>query len=103
LAGEDAQQGGLAGAVRPGQREALAALDLERDAVEEQGAGQLLAQVGGDHDGHGVKRSAVKSARNRAQESRTGRGHVTFLPVPSAWGWAGGLAPPLVGGGEGVD
>src|SRR5581483_4323521 len=35
LAGEDAQQRGLSGSVRPGQREALAALDLERDAVEQ--------------------------------------------------------------------
>ena len=37
LAGEDAEQRRLAGAVRPGEREAVAALDLERDAVEERG------------------------------------------------------------------
>ena len=52
LAGEHPQQRRLAGAVRPGQREPLAPLDLERDAVEEEPAGELLAQLGSDHDGH---------------------------------------------------
>ena len=36
LAGEDPEQRRLAGAVRPGERDPVAALDLERDAVEEQ-------------------------------------------------------------------
>ena len=43
LAGEDPQQRRLAGAVRPGERDAVAALDGERDAVEEDGARELLA------------------------------------------------------------
>ena len=35
LAGEDPQQRRLAGAVRAGERDAVAPLDAERDAVEE--------------------------------------------------------------------
>ena len=45
LAGEHAQQRRLAGAVRPGQRDALAALDLEGDAVEKHVSGELLAEI----------------------------------------------------------
>src|SRR5262249_45589246 len=41
LAGERAQQRRLARAVRSGQREPVAALELERDAVEQRLAGQL--------------------------------------------------------------
>ena len=52
LAGEHAQQRRLAGAVRPGERDAVAALDLEGHAVEEEVAGELLAEVGCDDDGH---------------------------------------------------
>ena len=48
-----AQQRRLAGAVRPGEREAVPALDRERDAVEERIAGELLAQLRCDEDGHG--------------------------------------------------
>ena len=61
LAGEDPQQRRLAGAVRPGERDAVAALDGERDAVEEDGARELLAEVGGDDDCHGG--ATVDSAR----------------------------------------
>ena len=52
LPGEHAEQRRLAGAVRPGEREPLAALDLEADAVEEQVPGELLLQVVGNDDGH---------------------------------------------------
>jgi len=52
LAGQHPEQGRLAGPVRPGQRKPLAALHLERDTVEEERAGELLAEVGGDDDGH---------------------------------------------------
>ena len=52
LAGEHPQQRRLARAVRAGQRQALAPLDLERDVVEEEPARELLAQLGSDHDGH---------------------------------------------------
>ena len=55
LAGERAQQRRLAGAVRPGEREPVAPLDLERDAVEERRAGELLAEVGCDQDCHAVR------------------------------------------------
>src|SRR5207342_297869 len=77
LLGEDAEQRRLAGAVRPGEGETLAALDLERHAVEEQRAGDLLAQVGGDHDGHGASvvplgRTDTKSSRWGARNSRSG-------------------------------
>jgi hypothetical protein len=53
-ADQSAEQRRLAGAVRPGKRDAVAALDLERDAVEERVAAQLLAQVGGNQHGHGL-------------------------------------------------
>ena len=52
LADQRAQQRRLAGAVRPGEREPVAALDLERDAVEERVAGVLLAERRCDQDGH---------------------------------------------------
>ena len=98
LPGEDAEQRRLAGAVRPGEGEALAALDLERDAVEEQGAGDLLAQVGGDHDGHGA--SVVPLGRTRREIVTTGAreihdpvtDRVRIWPVPSPVR-AAGLAP----------
>ena len=38
----------------PGQRQTVASFELERDAVEEQVARELLAQVGGDHHGHAL-------------------------------------------------
>ena len=56
LAGEDSQQRRLAGAVRPGERDTVASLDGEGDAVEEDGARELLAEVGGDDDCHGCSR-----------------------------------------------
>ena len=52
LAREHAQQCRLAGAVRSRERQPVTALELERHPVEEQVARELLAQVGGDHDGH---------------------------------------------------
>ena len=54
LADEHPQQRRLAGAVRTGQRQAVAALDGERDSLEEQRAGELLAQVGSGDDGHAL-------------------------------------------------
>jgi hypothetical protein len=52
LADESPEKGRLAGAVRARQRNAVTALDLERHAVEERVAGELLAQVGCDHHCH---------------------------------------------------
>ena len=52
LAGERAQQRRLARTVGAGQREPVATADGERDPVEERVAGELLAEVGGDHDSH---------------------------------------------------
>ncbi len=60
LARQDAQQGRLAGAVRPGERDAVLALDAERDAVEEHGAGQLLAQIVGYHDRHDPRVGGIR-------------------------------------------
>ncbi len=72
LAGEDSQQRRLAGAVRPGERDAVAPLDGERDPVEEDGACELLAQVGGDDDCHDVPRVGgvrrVRSGRRGADD-----------------------------------
>ena len=69
LAGEHPEQRRLPGAVRAGEGEPLAALDLERDAVEEQPAGELLAQVGSDHDGH----AAVQARCGSVADERAGR------------------------------
>ena len=52
LADQRAQQRRLAGAVRAGEREPVAPLDLERDAVEERLAGELLPERGCDQDCH---------------------------------------------------
>ena len=53
LADDRPQQRRLAGAVLAGERQPLAAVDRERDPVEEGIPGELLAEVGGDQDGHG--------------------------------------------------
>ena len=60
LAVEDPQQRRLAGAVRSRERDPLAALDLERDAVEELPAGKLLAELGCDHQGHADRVEAAE-------------------------------------------
>ena len=67
LAGERAQERRLPGAVRAGEREPVAALDLEGDAVEEDVAGELLAERGCDQDRHGCKLSSASYADRRAR------------------------------------
>ena len=52
LAHQGTQQRRLAGAVRAGEREPVAALELERDPVEEGLAGELLAERGCDQNRH---------------------------------------------------
>jgi hypothetical protein len=52
LPGEHAQQGGLPGAVAPGERHAVAALELERDAAEQRTARHVLVESASDHHGH---------------------------------------------------
>ena len=52
LADDRAQQRRLAGAVLAREREPLPAVDRERDPVEEGIAGELLAEIGCDQDGH---------------------------------------------------
>ncbi len=58
LADERAQQRRLPGAVRAGEREPVAPLDLERDAVEERVAGELLAETGCDQHCHALQGNA---------------------------------------------
>jgi hypothetical protein len=60
---ERAQQRRLPGAVGPGERQPVAPLHLERHAVEERRAVDLLAEVGCDQDRHGhvLKRVPVAS------------------------------------------
>ena len=77
LAHQRPQQRRLAGAVRPGQRQPVAALDLERDAVEERVAGVLLAERGGNENGHAARVVRVlaldigtSSARARVYDER---------------------------------
>ncbi len=52
LACQHAEQRRLAGAVRTGQRQAVAALELERDPVEERVAGELITVVGCYQNSH---------------------------------------------------
>jgi hypothetical protein len=52
LPDERAEQRRLAGAVGAGEGEPVAALELERDPVEERVAGELLAEVRCDQHGH---------------------------------------------------
>ena len=52
LAGQHAQKRRLAGAVRPGERDPVAPLELERDTVEQERSRELLPQAGGDENGH---------------------------------------------------
>ena len=63
---EHPQQRRLARAVAPGQRQALPALELERDAAQERLPHHVLGEVGGDDDGHahhdGTDASAYRSA-----------------------------------------
>ena len=54
LAREEPEQGRLAGPVRAGERDAVAALDLEGDAVEEDVSAELLLEVGCDDHCHRV-------------------------------------------------
>ena len=65
LAREQAQEGRLPGAVRPGERDAIPALDLERDAVEERVARESLRRFGGDEDGHAHMVAATGRRRLR--------------------------------------
>ena len=52
LARDRPQQRRLARAVRPGERDAVAPLDLERDVLEQHVRAELLAEAGCDQDGH---------------------------------------------------
>ena len=53
LTGEHPQQRRLARAVAAGQRHPVATLELERDPAQQRLTGDVLAEVGCDHDGHG--------------------------------------------------
>ena len=59
LPGEGAEQGRLARAVRPGQGEPVGPLDLERDVLEQDRAGKLLAERGCDQDRHRLNLSSA--------------------------------------------
>ena len=70
LAGEHAQQRRLAGAVRPGQRDALAALDLEGNPVEKHVSGKLFSEIGSNDDGHAhrLERNAPAAESSPGEE-----------------------------------
>ena len=110
---EGPQERCLAGAVRAGERQPVAALDLERDAVEERGARELLAQPGSDHDCHLLhlfKRSdPVRRRARRPRGTRRRRGSRPHRSRPAS-GWhdqgscraSGRTAPSTPVQGEGV-
>ena len=52
LPGQHAEERRLAGAVRPGERDPVAPLELERHTVEQERSRELLPQIGGDENGH---------------------------------------------------
>src|SRR5205814_8291451 len=55
LPGENPEQGRLPGTVRTGEGHAVAALDLERDPVEEDRPGELLPQIRRNYYRHAAK------------------------------------------------
>jgi hypothetical protein len=67
LAGQHPKQRRLPGAVRPGEGEPVAALDLERDAVEQRVSRDVLAELVCDYDCHRMFRSGASSALGRRQ------------------------------------
>ena len=76
LAHERSEQRRLTGAVGPGERDAVAALDLERHPVEQRVAGKLLAEVGCNYDGHRCK------GTGRGPGSCSRRRHVLGAGLP---------------------
>ena len=88
------EQRRLAGAVRAGERDTVAPLDAEGDAVEEDGSGDLLAEVGCDDDCHAATRvdsqacrlcSRSTSARPRsAPSASTSSGRARRRPAAGA-------------------
>ena len=68
LARERAEERGLPGAVRTGQREPVSTLDLERDAVEQRLARELLPEVRCDEDCH----PAIKISPRRVRTGEDG-------------------------------
>ena len=81
LARERAQQCRLAGAVRARERQAVAPLDLERDAVEEDAARELLAKGRSDDDRHGLKLS-TRAPRPDSSDPDRRRTRRRRLPDP---------------------
>ena len=87
LAVQQPEERRLAGPVRPGERDAIPALDLERDVVEQRIAGKLLAEVRCGDDGHRhsveIRKLAALSAQTRpAVPGRLSRGRrVDLLPT----------------------
>ncbi len=98
LAGEDPQQGRLAGAVAAGEGHPFARLELEGDVLEQQLAADVDVQGGCGRDRHGVtnlenRRSRVTSAHGEARcdtsASWRGRGRRGAPPsAPTARRWA---------------
>ena len=63
LAGEHPQQRRLARAVAPGDRQPIAALELERDTAQQRLAGHVLGEVGCDEDGHALHGRFTRAMR----------------------------------------
>jgi hypothetical protein len=84
LAGEDPEQRRLAGAVRARERDAVAPLDGEGDAVEEDGPRELLAQIGSDHDGHDRLRVGATAERPRGRSGRSRHPPRATVPARAA-------------------
>jgi hypothetical protein len=103
--GEDAQEGGLAGAVRADEAIARARVELERDALEERARPVGLGEVGrGDHARRGppcccgssrallVRRSSARRSCRRPRARRSSCCRLRCAPCPRA-GPPGGPRP----------
>ena len=85
LAVQDPEQGRLARAVRPGERDSVPAPDLEGDPVEERVAGELLAEVGCGDDGHALRVEAARIHRFGAETAQTCRIARDTLTAGGGW------------------
>src|SRR5262249_40167696 len=77
-----------AGSVRPGERDSVAALDLEGDAVEERRAGELLAEIRCDQNSHEAR---LQAGTARARKEAPG---LTFRTPFASWVAGAGRASP---------
>ncbi len=100
LPGDQAQQRRLARAVRPGKRQPVSPLDLERDLVEEHGAAELLRQIRDREYRHPTRMTVAARPWSCLAAPPAMSSHVTAEPdiiPPSRIGHSSRMPPPCDG------